>query len=447
MDASSKSTNSQNRLQGAYLVNGVRTPFAKAGGQLKDLSGVELGRFALSELIARSGLSVAEIGKLVDEVIIGNTGTPSDAANISRVVALNAGLPEPVSAYTVHRNCASAMESVAQAALKVDSGHYDVVFAGGTESMSQMPLIYNQVAVNFFDQMSRAKSTAQKLSLLAKMPIGAFLKPRIAIVEGLTDPFCGINMGGTAEVLAKEFKISREEQDQFALASHQKAVSAAERGIYTGEIAPLPIPPKYKETLAVDAGPRKGQSLEALAKLKPYFDRKHGTVTVGNACPITDGAAMALIANEAGLKKLGGAQPIAKIIGYAFAGLDPKRMGLGPVYATHKALKQTGLRLSDMGVIEINEAFAAQVIACLMAFDSEKYCQEHFGSSRMGLVDLENLNPNGGAIAIGHPVGATGTRIILTAALEMKRRNVQYALATLCIGGGQGGAVILENID
>jgi acetyl-CoA acyltransferase len=445
MDTSSSSKN--NRLNDAYLVNGIRTPFAKAGTQLKKTSAVELGRFALAELIARSGLSVAKIGSVIDEVIIGNTGTPSDAANISRVVALNAGLPESVSAYTVHRNCASAMESVAQGALKVNSGHYDVVFAGGTESMSQMPLLYNHVAVNFFDQMSRAKSAGQKISLLAKLPIGAFLKPRIAIVEGLTDPFCGINMGDTAEVLAKEFKISRQEQDQFALASHQKAINAAEQGFYADEIAPYSIPPKYQETLSSDSGPRKGQSLEALAKLKPYFDRKHGTVTVGNACPITDGAAMALIANQSGLEKLGGAKPLAKIVGYAFAGLDPKRMGLGPVYATHKVLKQTGLKLGDMGVIEINEAFAAQVIACLMAFDSETYCQEHFNSPRMGLVDLEKLNPNGGAISIGHPVGATGTRIILTAALEMKRRNEKYALATLCIGGGQGGAVILENIE
>lgn len=440
-------TSNTNRLNEAYLVSGIRTPFAKAGTQLKKTSAVELGRFALSELIARSGQSVGQIGSLVDEVIIGNTGTPSDAANISRVVALNAGLPEHISAYSVHRNCASAMEAVAQASLKVDSGRYDVIVAGGTESMSQMPLLYNPVAVDFFDQMSRAKSAGQKLSLLAKMPIGAFLKPRIAIMEGLTDPFCGINMGHTAEVLAKEFKISREEQDQFALASHHKAVAAAERGAYADEIAPYAIPPKYKEILRDDSGPRKGQSIEALAKLKPYFDRKFGTVTVGNACPITDGAAMTLIANRQGLAKLEGAKPLAKVIGYAFAGLDPRRMGLGPVYATHKVLKQTGLRLSDLGVVELNEAFAAQVIACLMAFDSEAYCQKHFASPRMGLIDLEKLNPNGGAIAIGHPVGATGARIILTAALEMKRRNEKYALATLCIGGGQGGAVILENID
>lgn len=444
MDASSSP---KNRLQDAYLVAGIRSPFAKAGTELKGLSAVELGRFALSELIARSGLSVSEIGKVVDEVIIGNTGTPSDAANISRVVALNAGLPEPISAYTVHRNCASAMESVAQASLKVNSGFYDVIVAGGTESMSQMPLIYNQTSVKFFDQMSRAKTMGQRLGLLAKMPIGAFLKPRIAIVEGLTDPFCGINMGATAEVLAKEFKISREEQDQFALASHQKAITASENGIFANEIAPLAIAPKYQQTLGGDSGPRKGQSIEALAKLKPYFDRKYGTVTVGNACPITDGSAMALIANKRGIEKLGGAKPIARVVGYAFAGLDPKRMGLGPVYATHKVLQQTGLKLNDMGVVEINEAFAAQVIACLMAMDSETYCQQHFGTSRMGSVDLTKLNPNGGAIAIGHPVGATGTRIILTAALEMKRRNEKYALATLCIGGGQGGAVILENLD
>jgi acetyl-CoA acyltransferase len=434
-------------MENAYLVSGIRTPFAKAGTDLKEVPAADMGQFALSELFNRASVSTEEIGKVVDEVIIGNTGTPADAANISRVVALNAGLPLSVSAYTVHRNCASAMESVAQASLKVNSGMYDVIVAGGTESMSQMPLMYNKNAVSFFEKMSRAKSAGARIGLLAKLPIGQFLKPRVAIVEGLTDPFCGINMGQTAEVLAKEFKISRESQDRFALESHQKAIAAGEKGLFKDEIATYSIPPKYKNRLELDSGPRQTQSLEALAKLRPFFDRKFGTVTVGNACPITDGAAMSFVANDKGLSKLGGVKPLAKIKGYAFAGLDPKRMGLGPVYATHKVLQQTGLELKDMGVVEINEAFAAQVLACLMAFDSETYCQEHFGRSKMGIIEADKLNPNGGAIAIGHPVGTTGTRIILTAALEMKRRGEKYALATLCIGGGQGGAVILENVE
>jgi acetyl-CoA acyltransferase len=280
----------------------------------------------------------------------------------------------------------------------------------------------------------------------AKAPLKDFLSPRIAIVEGLTDPFCSLNMGQTAEVLAKEFKISREEQDAFALASHQKTIAAQKAGKFADEIAPLPVPPKFEKTLSLDSGPRDGQSMEALAKLKPYFDRKYGSVTVGNACPITDGAAMALIASDEGLKKLGGVKPIAKIRAYAFAGLDPERMGLGPVYASFKALKKAGLELKDMGVVEINEAFAAQVIACLKAFDSETFCQEKLGRSKMGAIDPSKLNPNGGAIALGHPVGATGARIALTAALEMKRRGERFALASLCIGGGQGGAIVLEAV-
>lgn len=433
-------------MKSAYLVSGIRSPFAKAGTDLKSVGGVELGRFALSELMARSGLSGDELGKVIDEVVIGNTGTPSDAANIARIVALRAGLPRHLSAYTVHRNCASALEALAQASLKVQAGAADVMVAGGTESMSNMPLLYNNAAVRFFEKLMGAKTLQQKLSVMAGLPIKDFLSPRVAIMEGLTDPVVSINMGQTAEVLAKEFKISREAQDTFAFNSHKKACAAQDAGLFAQEIAPYAIPPKFEKTLVLDSGPRKNQSMEALAKLKPYFDRKFGSVTVGNACPITDGSGMTFIANEEGLKKLGNPKPLAKIRAYAFAGLDPERMGLGPVYATHKALKMAGLKLSDMGVVEINEAFAAQVIACLMAFDSDKFCQEKFGQSKMGAIDPAILNPNGGAIAIGHPVGATGVRIALTAALEMQRKNVQYGLATLCIGGGQGGAIILERV-
>ncbi len=434
-------------MKTAYIVSGLRTPFAKAGAELKNVSAVEMGRFALSELLAKSGVPLKDLGNVIDEVIIGNTGTPSDAANIARYVALRAGLPQKISAYSVHRNCASALESIAQAALKVEAGVADVMVAGGTESMSQMPLMYNQNAVNFFDKLSRAKSMGDKIKLLAQIPIADFMKPRIAIVEGLNDVTCGLNMGQTAEVLAKEFKLSRKEQDEFALRSHERALSAQEAGRFKDEIVPYAIPPKYEKTLSLDMGPRKGQSLEALGKLKPYFDRKFGTVTVGNACPITDGAAMLFVASEEGLKKLGGAKPLAKIRSYAFAGLDPAKMGLGPVYASHKALEKAKLSLADMGVVELNEAFAAQVLACLKAFDSDEFCQRELGrSQKMGSIDPAILNPNGGAIAIGHPVGTSGTRIVLTAALEMKRRGAQLGLASLCIGGGQGGALILEAI-
>jgi acetyl-CoA acyltransferase len=435
-------------MKPVYLVDAVRTPFAKAGMDLKKVHAAELGRFAVSELLARSGVPLKDIGNVLDEVIVGNAGTPADTANIARVVSLLAGLPHHLSAYTVHRNCASGLESVAQAALKVGAGTGDVYIAGGTESMSQAPLIYNDKAVDFFERLQRARSVPDRLKVLASIPVAEFLKPRISIMEGLTDPTCGLNMGQTAEILAKEFKISREKQDEFALRSHQRAVEAESRGIMAEEIAPYAIPPEYTKILTADVGPRKGQSLEALGKLKPFFDKKYGTVTAGNACPITDGAAMALIASSEGLEKLGRPKPLARIRAWGFAGLDPKRMGLGPVFATHRLLKETGLSLKDFGVIEINEAFAAQVMACLIAFDSDSFCKEYLGrSSKMGEIDLSLLNPNGGAIALGHPVGASGTRIMLTAAKEMKRRKAKYGLATLCIGGGQGGAVILESID
>ncbi len=431
-----------------YLVDGVRSPFAKAGTDLKSVHAVELGRFALAELLARRNMSLDEIGKFIDEVIIGNAGTPADSANISRVVALMAGLPERISAYTVHRNCASGMESIAQAALKIEAGVGDVYIAGGTESMSQAPLIYNQRAVDFFEKLSRAKTLQDRVRVLAKIPVKEFLNPRIGIMEGLTDPTCGLNMGQTAEVLAKEFQISREEQDVYALESHRRAVEAESQKRLEGEVAPYAIPPDYSRILTSDSGPRKNQTIEALSKLRPFFDKKYGTVTAGNACPITDGAGMTIIASEEGLKKLGGAKAIARIRSYAFAGLDPRRMGLGPVYASHKALQAAGLSLKDMSVVEINEAFAAQVLGCLRVFASKEESKKHLGvDAALGEIDPQILNPNGGAIALGHPVGATGTRITMTAAYEMKRRNGKYALATLCIGGGQGGAVVLENLE
>ncbi len=433
-------------MKEAFLVTGVRTPFAKAGTELKDVHATELGRHALSELIARLNVPTQELGRIVDEVIIGNTGSPADSANVSRVVALRAGLPESISAYTVQRNCASALEALSQATLKVKSGEADIVFAGGTESMSQMPLMYNSKATKFFEKLSRARSLGERLQVFKDIPIPEFLKPRIAVMEGLTDPFYSINMGQTAEILAKEFHISRKEQDEFALWSHRKAIKAIDEKRLGDEIAAYSIPPKFEKNLDHDSGPRKEQSLEALAKLKPFFDKKFGSITAGNSCPITDGAVMVCVASEEGLRKLGQPQALARISGYAFAGLDPRRMGLGPVFATQKLLKKTHDRLEDFDVIELNEAFAAQVISCLKAFDSDKFCQEHFGESRIGAINPQNLNPNGGAIAIGHPVGATGARIVLTAALELKRRGGKKALASLCIGGGQGGSLSLESV-
>lgn len=421
------------------IVEGARTPFAKSGTKLRDVHAVELGRVAMKETIARSNVDV----NTIDEVILGNAGNPSDAVNIARVVALNSGIPKSVSSFTVHRNCASALEAISSGYERIKSGTDEEVLVGGTESMSQMPLLFSQKFANIFGELAGAKTMGGKLAALAKLKL-KYLAPRISIMEGLRDPFTGMMMGDTADLLAKEFKISRREQDECALRSHQRAVEATKAGRLKEEIVPLYIPPKFAEVLTEDFGPRDGQTMEALGKLKPFFDRKNGTVTVGNSCPITDGAAILLLMSREKAKALG-FKPQATIKGYAFAGLEPERMGLGPVYSTAKLLKKLGMKLSDIGLIELNEAFAAQVIACEKAFASKSFANEKLGwSEAVGEIDPNKLNVNGGAIALGHPVGATGSRLVLTLMKEMNRRKTQFGLATLCIGGGQGGSIIIE---
>ncbi len=456
-NGSSRSALAPKGPRDVVIVDGIRTPFAKADTKLKSVHPAELGRIALKELLARTNLDTSTI----DEVIIGNTGSPSDAVNISRVIALNAGVPQRVSAHTVHRNCASALESISGAFDKIKAGMADVVLSGGTESMSQMPLIYSAEVTKAIAGLGAAKTPLQQVSALAGV-IGADLKsivgllttspmakapykPRIAIVEGLTDPFVGKNMGDTAELLAKEWSITREEQDRFALQSHQRAVAAQKNGLFAQEITPVFLPPSYKEVVEQDIGPRDGQSMEALAKLKPIFDRKNGTVTAGNSCPITDGAGMVLIMSREKAQALG-YKPIARILSYAFAGLEPERMGLGPVYATPIALRRAGLALADMDYYELNEAFAAQVLACTRAFESEKFAREKLDLPKaLGTLHMDRLNVNGGGIALGHPVGTTGTRLVLTLMKQLQRSGKELGLATLCIGGGQGGAMIIQN--
>ncbi len=431
------------RVSEAYIVTGVRTPFVKSGTQFARVHAAELGRVALSEMLIRTGIPLANWNQLIDEVIIGNTGTPSDTANIARVIAMQAGLSQKISAYTVHRNCASALESVSQAALKVWAGESDIIVAGGAESMSMMPLIYNAQATRFFEGLGKARSAVDKAKAFSSIPVQDFLKPRVAIMEGLTDPLCNINMGQTAEILAKEFQLSRNIQDEFALTSHLKVAKAQVEAFFKDEIVPVALPHDPKTVVESDVGPRANQTIEALQKLKPFFDKKFGSITAGNSSPITDGAAMLLICSEKGLQKLK-LDPQVSIKAFAFAGCDPKRMGLGPVFSTQKMFSKSGETLNDFDVVEINEAFAAQVLSCLKAFDSDAFCKEHFGTARMGSFSLDKLNPNGGAIAIGHPVGATGSRLVLTAMRELKRRNKKKALVSLCIGGGQGGSMSLE---
>jgi acetyl-CoA acyltransferase len=437
------------------LVEGVRTPFTKAGTKLKKIHPADLGKTALQQLIALTNLNVDS----VDEVIIGNTGNPPDAVNIARVIALGSGIPQKVSAYSVHRNCASAMESISNGFEKIKSGTMDVVIAGGTESMSQLPTLHPKKIADIYEKLFAARGPKQAIPLLWQLfkadmkQIRALLTgnmrdeyfPVISVMMGLTDPFVGINMGQTAEILAKEWGLSRDMQDRFALRSHQLASAAMKNGIMRQEMTSVYLAPEYKEVVAEDVGPRDTQTIEALAKLKPFFDKATGTITAGNSCPITDGAAMVLLMSRE-KAEAEGYKPLARIRSYGFAGLEPERMGLGPAYSTPLALKRAGLSLKEIGLVELNEAFAAQVMACQKALDSDKFAQEKLGlSAKVGTINDEILNVNGGSIAMGHPVGATGTRLVLTLGKEMKRRNVQFGLATLCIGGGQGGSMILEN--
>jgi len=427
-------------MRNVILTDGFRTPFAKAGTALAQVPARELGRIAVTELLARHGVDPAE----VDEVILGNVGQPSDSTNIARVVALFSGIPERVPALTVQRNCASGMEAILQAHERIAAGHADLIVAGGTESMSQIPLYLSKGMTRVFERLSRAKSVGERVGAVAAAR-PKDLAPRVALLEGLSDPVSGLNMGQTAELLAKEFGISREAQDDFALRSHRLAVAATEEGRLPEEIVPVFAHP-YETPVLVDVGPRKNQSLEALSKLRPYFDPKNGTVTPGNSCGITDGAAAILVASEEKARAIG-LKPAGRIRGSAMVGLDPARMGLGPTYAAPIALRRAGLRFQDMRLLEINEAFAAQVIANEAAMASAKYGREKLGlDGAVGQIDRSILNVNGGAIALGHPVGVSGTRIVLTMLREMRRRDVSLGLAMLCVGGGQGGAVVLERV-
>jgi acetyl-CoA acyltransferase len=421
------------------IVDGVRTPYIKAWTLFNELSASDLGRIAVREITERLDLDLT----LIDEVIIGNVGQPADSANIARVISLKAGIPRQIPAYTVHRNCASGMESVVDAYRRIMLGEADVILAGGVESMSNIPLFFPKRYQNFLQSLQRAKSLPARLKVLSTFR-PAYFKPVIGLMLGLTDPICGLNMGQTAEVLAREFGISRQEQDAFSLLSHQRAEKTVEEKRLGDEIVPTYVPPKFKEAVVEDNGIRKRQTMEALAKLRPVFDKKHGTVTAGNSSQITDGAAAVLVMSEEKAAELG-YEPLGAVRSYAFAGLDPHRMGLGPVFSSHLALKLAKLSLKDMQLIEINEAFAAQVLACEKAMASTEFAAKYLDrKAALGEIDREIMNVNGGAIALGHPVGSSGTRLIITLLKEMKRRDLSLGLATLCIGGGQGGAIILE---
>jgi acetyl-CoA C-acetyltransferase len=343
------------------------------------------------------------------------------------------------------RNCASGMQALDSGINNILAGRSSLVLAGGVDALSRAPLLYGDKMVLWFSDMAAARTTGQRLALFARMPFAAMLKPVIGIMKGLTDPMVGLLMGQTAENLAHRFGITRQQMDEFSVKSHLKVVKAQEAGTLApggGEVEALYD--NKGNAFSLDDGVRKDASVENLQKLKPFFDRKYGNVTPGNSSQITDGAAWLILASESAVSKFD-LKPIGRIADSQWAGLDPAQMGLGPVHAATPILKRHNLGLNDLDYWEINEAFAAQVLGCLAAWQDEKYCKEQLGLDRaMGSLDESKLNVDGGAIALGHPVGASGARIVLHLLRRLKRDNKKKGIASICIGGGLGGAMLVE---
>jgi acetyl-CoA C-acetyltransferase len=424
-----------------YVVDGARTPFLKSKNRP--------GPFAASDLATQAGRALLMRQKFapqdLDEVILGCAAPSVDEVNIGRVAALRMGCGEKVPAWTVMRNCASGMQAIDSGINNILAGRGNLILAGGVDALSRAPLLYGDKMVLWFSDMATLKTTSQRVGHFAKLPLKAMLSPVIGIMKGLTDPMVGLLMGQTAENVAHRFGINREQMDQFSVRSHQRVAAAQEKGYLApggGEVDALYDP--KGNTFGLDDGVRKDASLENLKKLRPFFDRKFGSVTPGNSSQITDGAAWVLLASEEAVRKHN-LQPIGKITDSHWAGLDPAQMGLGPVHAATPILKRNSLALQDIDYFEINEAFAAQVLGCLAAWKDEKYCREELGLEKsLGSIDEEKLNVDGGAIALGHPVGASGARIVLHLLKVLKRNNAKRGLASICIGGGLGGAMLVE---
>lgn len=421
-----------------YLVDGSRTPFLKATGKPGNFRASDLAVAAGRVLLARQPFSPSEF----DEVILGCVMPGPDEANIGRVVGLRLGCDEHVPGWTVQRNCASGLQAIDSAAANIALGRSDLVLAGGTEAMSHAPVLLNTVMVAWLASWMKARTVPQRLKVLTQLRL-QHIKPVIGLLRGLTDPVVGLNMGQTAEVLAECFNISREDMDSYAMRSHQRLAIAQDNG-WLDEIETLFDHQGHHYDY--DDGLRRDTSMEKLAALKPVFDKVFGKVTAGNSAQVTDGAALVVLASEQAVKKY--ALPVlARIVDSQWAGLDPSQMGLGPVYAMTPILKRQSLSLQDIGVWEINEAFAAQVLACLRAWQDSNFCRQHLHSrSAIGELDQDKVNIDGGGVSLGHPVGASGARIVLHAANIMQRTDSQYGMASLCIGGGQGGAMLLEKV-
>ena len=420
-----------------YIVDGARSPFLKSRNRPGPFSASDLATDAGRALLLRQTFDPPQLS----EVILGCAAPSPDEVNIGRVVALRMGCGQKVPGWTVMRNCASGMQALDSAIANLRTGRSDLVLAGGVDALSRAPLLFSDAMVVWLASWYAAKSLGQRAALLAKFRPG-YLAPVIGLMKGLTDPMVGLLMGQTAENLAYRFHITRREMDEFSARSHQKVLAAQKAGRFDGEIVPL-----YDaagKLYAADDGVREDSTADNLAKLRPFFDRKYGNVTAGNSSQITDGAAWLVLASARAVEqhKL---VPKGRIVDSQWAGLDPAQMGLGPVHAATPILQRHGLGLNDLDAWEINEAFAAQVIACERAWEDADYCREELGlGGAMGKLDEAKLNVDGGAIALGHPVGASGARIVLHVLNVLERTGGKRGMAAICIGGGLGGAMLVE---
>ncbi|KTD19529.1 acetyl-CoA C-acetyltransferase [Legionella israelensis] len=429
----------QSNIKGrdVYVVDGNRTPFLKAKG-IGPFTGSDLAVAAGTPLLNRQPFEPGEI----DEVIIGSAMPGPDEANIARVIALRLGCGEKVPAFTVMRNCASGMQALDNAAIQIANGRSDLILAGGTDAMSHAPLLFNEKMASWLAQWYSAKSLGQRLNLVTKFR-PSYLAPVLALLRGLTDPIVGLNMGQTAEKVAYRFNISRDDMDEFAYRSHHRLAKAYQENRMS-EVVPMI---DHKGNLyQQDDGIRPDTTIEKLAKLKPFFDKKYGKVTAGNSSQITDGASLLLLASADAVKKYG-LKVIGRIVDSQWAALDPAQMGLGPVHAATPILQRHNLNANDLDCWEINEAFAAQVLGCMAAWNDASYCREQLGlNEAFGAPSIEKLNREGGAIAAGHPIGASGARIVLHVLKSLEEKNESHGMAAICIGGGQGGAMYLERL-
>lgn len=420
-----------------FVVDGARTPFLKARGEPGPFSAADMAVACGRPLLARMPFEPDAF----DEVIVGCVIPAPDEANIARIIALRLGCGKAVPAYTVQRNCASGLQALASGRERIALGRAHLILAGGAEVMSRAPIQWNMAMSGWLAGVMRSKNVGQRLAAIARFR-GAHLKPVFTLLLGLTDPLVKLNMGQTAEILAHRFKLDRKELDAYAVRSHQRLAAAFDRGEMKAEIEPL-----YDtrgKTQTEDTGLRRDATMDSLAKLKPVFDRGYGVVTPGNSSQVTDGAAMLVLASEEAVSRYK-LPVLGELLGEEWAGVDPAQMGLGPVHAVARLLTRFNLGMEAIDQMELNEAFAAQVLACQAAWASYDYCRDELGlDAALGAMDEEKLNPEGGAVAIGHPIGASGARITLHLLKSLQRKGGGTGIATLCIGGGQGGAMLVK---